>query len=289
MGTSHSKCRYITIAVILTLFASATTLRAQTHVAQPNCQGRCVYGVEGTCSPQGPFGFTHTQWRKWPEPPPAIPQRMRDSMEDRTDGSAELDLPQPDDESDANPEFSHLKNNEGSLSSDLGTNDSFEGYDSDSISIPGVELPDDDGEAVPPMPEISDAMGGDTSTPSVDLPPIDGEAPTIFGPADDAGDTTSPSLEDFDLDLDSRNMIPSEGSYVNRLRRGKTDFATVAPGNPLRFSSFSQAADDTNTPSADVIPAGFVHPNVVKPALSPAIPTPVTVHESKPAVGNPLR
>lgn len=284
VGTSHSKCRYITIAVFLTLFASATALNAQTQVAQPNCQGRCVYGVEGNCNPQGPFGFTHTQWRKWPEPPPTVPRRQRDMMGNETSGPAELDLPQPADESDANPEFSHLKDNESTLSSDLGTSGATGAYDS--YSTPVAEPPNED-ESVPPMPEISGSMGGDTSTPSVDLPPVDAEAPGIFGPANDAGETpAAPSLDDFDLDLNSRNTIPSQGGYVNRLRHVQTETAptALAPANPLRFSSFAQTVDQA--PAPEVIPAGFVHPNVVK---ATALPSFVPVHETKPVVANPLR
>ncbi len=79
------------------------------HAQCETCQGRCQYGVEGMCTPKrSTWGFYQPNWRRWPEPPPAVPA-YSPNVPSRSLSVPSLELPESRDEAEINPEFPHLR------------------------------------------------------------------------------------------------------------------------------------------------------------------------------------
>jgi len=133
------------------------------------CSGRCTYGVEGVCAPKRrTFGYHDTTWRRWPEPAPAVPERIQsDGDRNRQGVPGQLDLPESIDESDADPEFAHLKSAEDD--NDLTSGDDFGSYDSyESFASPGTSEDYILKEVAPSSPSTMDYDEDDGG--AVDLP-----------------------------------------------------------------------------------------------------------------------
>lgn len=105
---AHSVVKTPTAILALTALCFVSLISTASAQCSGNCSGRCTYGVEGTCTPKSTYGHHVTTWRQWPEKAPAVPKRMP-SMSGKTKGNIQLDLPAAGDESDSDPEFSHLK------------------------------------------------------------------------------------------------------------------------------------------------------------------------------------
>ncbi len=84
-------------------------LAVAAHGQCETCQGRCRYGVEGTCVPKrSTWGFYQPNWRRWPEPPPAVPE-YPSSNPTRSVSTPGVEVPDARDEAEINPEFPHLR------------------------------------------------------------------------------------------------------------------------------------------------------------------------------------
>lgn len=283
--SSKNKNWLILIAIVFTALVSCVqNLHAQ---GSANCAGPCTYGVEGRCQPNKVFGYHVTTWRKWPEAPPPVPTRstISTASQGNDGGDANLDLPEPGDESETNPEFSHLKDNDGNdLSSDLGYSET-DSFNSPApvIDMPSVETSEDT-EDVPPRPDIS--TPNPTDPPSVDLPPLDAEdsAPLNIPSAPNSFET--PNTNDFDLDLNSNRSIGDGNSrLVNYLRSEPT---TTSVGNPLRVAAY---VEPTPRVEPSFAPTSFPAPTFAPTPTGPstyAAPAPRVVNP-KQRVNNPLR
>ncbi len=118
-------------APIIALVISGASAFAQCD----SCQGRCRYGVDGSCRPKRlTYGHYQSTWRQWPEPPPPVPVFAK--TERSSDSSVpDVELPEPFDESDPRPEFPHLKKK-------ASDHDPFDGHHSEAPAVPPGEILD---------------------------------------------------------------------------------------------------------------------------------------------------
>ena len=101
LSQCRTACR-IALATLSCLVVCLSNVSAQGTV----CQGRCQYGVEGSCRPRSlTYGHYQSTWRKWPVAPPDVVRRQADDNRLSTD----IELPRPFDEADPDPEFPHLQ------------------------------------------------------------------------------------------------------------------------------------------------------------------------------------
>lgn len=211
----------VMLVAVLTAFHAAPSANGQCPNGQ--CAGRCTYGVVGSCVPKTKtFGHYETTWRPWREPAPAVPKRMK-SMSEAGKGNIQLDLPEAGDESDSDPEFSHLKN-----SSDLNPTP----MPSSGYSMPESYSTTDDlstdrpiESSVPPSVSIDQGVppGPPSDGGAVDLPSAEVEGESSGG-VGDLLDGPSPIL-----------------NFESRMRRNPARSVAVvshqavdSAGNPLR-------------------------------------------------------
>lgn len=253
------------------------------------CSGRCTYCVEGKCVPKREtYGHYETTWRKWRVPAPVVPERSRSRSRSRQgSGEGQVELPEAIDESEIDPEFSHLK--------EVG-----DGQDSDVFS------------AIPSDMTIESETGGlmeggypiesdlnfidEAPTPSVDLPEPEAEQPVDV-----------PAPADMDFDLESRSMPKSQRAVavddsMNPLRRENVQTQQVARELEARELEARELEPTTprlvlahSTHGAAAIPARQLD---VKPVyyilegeshiLKSAAPR-QTVEPASPGLKNPLR
>ncbi len=97
--------RILTALVIGFMAVQAATCSAQSSCQ--NCNGRCQYCVDGRCTPNThTFGHFQTSWRRWPDPPPAVPVRAPKTA---PSSMGEVDLPPVEEEGEYDPELRHRR------------------------------------------------------------------------------------------------------------------------------------------------------------------------------------
>ncbi|MEM7312246.1 MAG: hypothetical protein AAF497_03745 [Planctomycetota bacterium] len=142
----HNKNRLAAIGCLMTLVLSGIAV-AQANCA--TCQGRCQYGVDGTCIPKrATFGHYQSSWRRWPEPPPPAQNCNRVPTPTSAGSGPALELPGAVDESMIDPEFPHLRKKATGQSDAVYLNEAMEFDDSGSssrVDPPSAEVAPDAG------------------------------------------------------------------------------------------------------------------------------------------------
>lgn len=107
MRTSKLLRPLLLAVCVLLFFAGVSECGAQEHCQ--NCQGRCLYCVDGQCIPRRhTFGHYQTHWRRWPVPPPTIP--VEDTLPPGVQtGEPGFDLPAAGDEAELDPDLVHQR------------------------------------------------------------------------------------------------------------------------------------------------------------------------------------
>lgn len=233
---THSVAKKLIAIVTLAALCFVSFMSTGSAQCNGNCSGACTYGVEGSCVPKrGTYGHHVTTWRQWPEKAPAVPKRMP-SMSGKAKGDIQLDLPDAGDESDPNPEFSHLRNSGDLMPSPTSSSDYSIPAASDNYSINDLST-----DASPSVGINEDSPNG-TAAPfgrsggAVDLPAADAEGESSRE-AGDLLDGPSPIL-----DFESR-IRPNPTRSVAVVSHQAVDEA----GNPLRVIKPIRAFDASAT------------------------------------------
>ena len=167
------------------------------------CEGRCQYCVDGECTPnRTTYGYYQTQWRRWPVPAPAVPERSMNRRQRPAVTPGEVDLPAPEDETEFQPEFPRLRKRGGSNAT-----------------------PSSDSRPY----EFEPAAGAN----SMENPRLESMVPEEMAPANDAG-APMPNVDLPEADMEDSLFDGAVRMRQGAIRQVSGTIPKVAVDNPLR-------------------------------------------------------
>ena len=248
MTLSVSNLKWLALWSVATLVVS-TTLSELAYALGPQPATPCACEAEGYCAPQGPWGYSQTQWRPWPGDEVATPaeiQAQQESSYPQLPGSEE---PAPEREGLRGPEPQEKRRKK---KSDDGAPLPGAEVEADiPAALPGVEAPIDGGFGIPDGLGPEDPGVGPVE-PEVDLEQPAGVQPEAEdAPSEDLFDPfgqTGPELQPVEQPSRSTTQAP---------QRGESNGPPPLPSSLQKFSRalpqkapvFTQAKRRTSVPT----------------------------------------